>query len=66
MKTTGLLTIGIVHHFDMVNHLDTVICGPKARVHIHQPPCSQDCVKLGGGLGMRLHTHLICGRLLHR
>ena len=41
------------------------ICEPQAHVHVHQPPRSQDCVKLGGGLGTRLHTYLICGRL-HR
>ena len=30
------------------------ICGLKAHVHFHQPPCSQDCEKLGGSQGMRL------------
>ena len=39
------------------------ICGPQARVLVHQPPRSQDCVKLGGGLRTRLRTHLICGWL---
>ena len=40
------------------------ICGLQACVRIHQPPRSKDCEKLGGGLGTRLHMHLIqCGRL---
>ena len=41
------------------------ICGLQARVRVHQPPRSKDCKKLGGGLGTRLRTHLICG-WLHR
>ena len=39
------------------------ISGPQARVHVHQPPRSQDSEKLGGGLGTTLRTHLIRGRL---
>ena len=37
------------------------ISGLQARVHVYQPPRSQDSEKLGGGLGTRLRTHLICG-----
>ena len=33
------------------------ICGLQARVLVHLPPRSQDCEKLGGGLGTRLCTH---------
>ena len=47
------LYIGIVHHFDMVNHLDTVETG---HMRVHQPPCSQDCEKAGQGLGTRLSS----------
>ena len=35
------------------------ICGLQARVHVHQPPCSQGCKKLAGSLGTRLRTHLL-------
>ena len=35
------------------------ICGLQARVCIHQPPCSQDCEKLGSILGARLRIQLI-------
>ena len=51
-----LFNIGIVHHFDTVNHLDTVETG-----HMQTPSTcsrSQDFEKLGRGLGMRLYTHL--------
>ena len=59
--------IGIVHHFDTVNHLDTVETGhmrnPSTCSRVHQPPRSKDCEKLGGGLGTRLRTQLIqCGQ----
>ena len=37
--------------FDTVNHLDTVETPSTCRVH--QPPRSQYCEKLGGGLGTR-------------
>ena len=39
------------------------ICGLQARARVTQPPRSQDCEKLGGSLGTRLRTHLICGWL---
>ena len=35
------------------------VCGLQARVHVHQPPRSQDCEKLCGGLGTRLRIHLV-------
>ena len=33
------------------------ICRLQAHVRVHLPPRSQDCEKLGRGLGMRLRTH---------
>ena len=39
------------------------ICGLPACVWVHKPSHSQDCEKLGGGLGMRLRTHLISEQL---
>ena len=57
ISSSFLFNVGIVSHSDTVNHLDIRwrpgICGPQARVPVHQPPRSQDCEKLGGGLGMR-------------
>ena len=47
------LYIGIVYHFDTVNHLDMVETG---HMRVHQPPCSQDCEKAGRGLGTRLSS----------
>ena len=62
ISSSFLFNIGGVHHFDMVNHLDTVVTG-----HMQTPStCSrspassfQYCEKLDGGLGTRLRTHLI-------
>ena len=63
ISSSFLFNVGIVSHFDTVNHLDIRwrpgMCWPQARVRVHQPPRSQDSEKLGGGLGTRLHTHLI-------
>ena len=41
ISNSFLFNIGIVHHFDMVNHLDTVETGLQAHVHVHQPPRCQ-------------------------
>ena len=62
ISSSFLFNVGIVRHFDMVNHLDIWwrpgICWLQARVRVHQPPRSQDCKKLGWGLGTRQHIRL--------
>ena len=66
ISSSFLFNIGIVHHFDTVNHLDTVETGHMQTPSTCScPPASpQDCEKLGGGLGMRLHTLDLWTRLL--
>ena len=59
ISSSFLFNIGIIHHFDMVNHLDTVETGhvvTPSMCSCHQPPCSRDGEKLGGGLGTRQHN----------
>ena len=62
ISSSFLFNVGIVGHFDTVNHLDIRwrpgICWLQARVRVHQPPRSQDCEKLGGGLGTRQRIRL--------
>ena len=48
----------LVPEVQSVVHCVTGICGLQASVRVHQLPRSQDCEKLGGGLGTRLRIHL--------
>ena len=57
ISSSFLFNVGIVRHFDMVNHLDIRwrpgICGLQARVRVHQPPRSsfEGLRKAGRGPG---------------
>ena len=70
IETKTVHSSGIVQCFDMVNHLDTVETGhmQTPSTCLHSPASLfQGLEKAGGGGGgleMRLHTHLIqCGWL---